>query len=265
MSRGNWYNAIQRKTQAAEWIKKMEKYQNEVEETLKYSHIYEDNIDTNINTELCNKDGKLFIDDISSVDAIFKYKSPNKAIGVLNFASYKEPGGKFLEGAMAQEEALCHESNLYDILVKYRNDFYIPNHNRLNRGMYRNNIICLSDVVFDREDKGQSAMYCDVITCAAPNKRVAKEYCNVPDNIIYEAMEERIDHLLYAAFDYDIDTLILGAFGCGVFTNDPRDVATIFKNALNTKYKNAFHEVIFAIPKGGMNNNYEAFKKIFND
>ena len=34
-------------------------------------------------------------------------------------ASYKHPGGYFLGGSSAQEEALCHESNLYPILLAF--------------------------------------------------------------------------------------------------------------------------------------------------
>lgn len=40
------------------------------------------------------------------------------------------------------------------------------------------------------------------------------------------------------------DILILGAWGCGVFGNDPRQVAKFFKNAL-TFY--SFEKIIFAI------------------
>ena len=39
-------------------------------------------------------------------------------IAVLNFASFKNPGGMFYNGSSAQEESLCHESFLYNVLKK---------------------------------------------------------------------------------------------------------------------------------------------------
>ena len=44
------------------------------------------------------------------------HDNPGEKIAVLNFASYQNPGGKFLEGSSAQEESLCHASTLYECL-----------------------------------------------------------------------------------------------------------------------------------------------------
>jgi uncharacterized protein (TIGR02452 family) len=43
---------------------------------------------------------------------------------VLNFASYKNAGGGFTKGSCAQEESLCMESYLYNVLRSFQLKFY---------------------------------------------------------------------------------------------------------------------------------------------
>lgn len=49
----------------------------------------------------------------STVDAILRLADEGKDTAVLNFASAKNPGGGFINGAMAQEESLAASSCLY--------------------------------------------------------------------------------------------------------------------------------------------------------
>ena len=58
------------------------------------------------------------------------------------------------------------------------------------------------------------------------------------------------------------ETLILGAYGCGVFGQDPRQVANIFKLYLKN-INCSFERVIFAIPESPNNKNLKEFKKVF--
>ena len=162
---------------------------------------------------------------------------------VLNFASFKYPGGGFLNGAMAQEEALCHASTLYNVISDDRFNFdYGYNRNNTNHGLYSNFAIYSPDIVF--EDVNNDIHNCNVITCAAPNLSVFKG----SEEDAIKAIEDRIKFVLDVAEKHQQKRLILGAFGCGVFQNDPYLVAHTFLSYI-TSGNYSFTDVIFAIPK----------------
>lgn len=76
-----------------------------------------------------------YLKDQDSVSCLFGLIDRSKT-AILNYASYKHPGGYFLGGSSAQEEALCHESNLYPILLAFDDTYYAWNRQRLNRALY---------------------------------------------------------------------------------------------------------------------------------
>ena len=203
-----------------------------------------------------NKIALLDMDTVSAIIEMNKQRKNNERICALNFASYKHPGGGFLHGLMAQEEALCHESILYNILKSF-SSYYNWNSWHLNNNLYINRALFTPDVLFFREDK---LYYCDVITCAAPNKRAAKQYKGMGDEDNSKALKSRCRFILDVAEAREIDVLILGAFGCGVFEQDPKEVIDIFLELLKN-YR--FKEVIFAVPSkinGKSSENYNIFK-----
>ena len=84
----------------------------------------------------------LYLVPTDSVSCLFKYVDVYKDdVAVLNFASFKHPGGMFLNGSSAQEESLCHQSTLYPILLAFIDNYYAPNLKVLNRGLYQDQAI----------------------------------------------------------------------------------------------------------------------------
>ena len=131
---------------------------------------------------------RFYVCDIDTVGAILEFSSEDKRIAALNFASYKNAGGMFVKGSRAQEECLCYESFLYNVL-KENESYYEANRKNKNRALYHNRALYSPDVIFEREER---LCYCDVITCAAPNKRAAQKYCNVSDEENSRVLESRM-------------------------------------------------------------------------
>lgn len=188
-------------------------------------------------------------------------------IAVLNFASFKNPGGKFLEGSMAQEESLCHASFLYNVLSRFDTKFYSNNRKYTNRSMYVNRAIYSPKITFFYTDNDFQTHLADadVITCAAPNYTAGSKYCGVTDTENTVALYNRCRFVLDIAIENDVDTLILGAYGCGVFGQNPYMVANVFRVLFREyEYENKFSRIIFAIPNTGHGkSNFIAFNNVF--
>ena len=249
-------NKEERAKLARNHTKEMEDlYKDEIKDCIDETLVY--NANSKFIEKRLNNKQIIIVDEIDSVGAVFKYVNINEITAVLNFASYNNPGGNFINGSKAQEECLCHESYLYNVL-KGRIGYYKINHKNKNKCLYTDRALYSPNVRFTKECKD---VFCDVITCAAPNKTAAQKYCNVSDEENSEVLKERIEFVLKIAQDNRVDNLILGAYGCGVFGQDPLEVAKIFKEFLSGKYK-CFNKVIFAIPNR-LEMNYRCFKRIF--
>jgi uncharacterized protein (TIGR02452 family) len=237
-----------------------EVYAQDINTCVSESEIYDENV-----AWIPNHLGtapELTLVEMTSVEAVKAYTprhTPTHRTCVLNFASHKNPGGKFLEGSSAQEESLCHDSILYNVLSR-QPAYYAANKSFLNRSLYSNRAIYTPRVLFPINGSEWRA---DVLTCAAPNKAAAQKYCKVSDEENTRWLRNRIDFVLGIAARNKPDVLILGAYGCGVFGQDPTEVASIFKEFLYGKFFGEFKKVVFAIPdKSGAN--YKAFENIFN-
>jgi TIGR02452 family protein len=188
-----------------------------------------------------------------SVSALFNMPD-DKHIGVLNFASFKEPGGKFLDGSSAQEECLCHASFLYNVLKKFQKSYYDVNKKNLNKALYLNKTLYTPDIEFSL---GSETRFADVINCAAPNWTTANKYYHVSPQENHEALASRIEFVKNIACNNNLDVIVLGAYGCDVFGQDPDTVARLIYHS----FKLSGLTVILAVP--GKDKNYQAFEKVF--
>lgn len=167
----------------------------------------------------------------------------------LNFASAKNPGGGFLGGSQAQEESLARASALYPCISQMKEMY---DYNRSRRTcLYSHYMIHSPGVpVFrDRQDALLAQSYAvAMITAPSVNTGVVKEreLHEVPR--IAEVMLERIRYILAVAAAKGHSAVVLGAYGCGVFRNDPLEVAGYFRQVLlDEGYQTLFDTIVFAV------------------
>ncbi|AYB30000.1 TIGR02452 family protein [Chryseolinea soli] len=169
-------------------------------------------------------------------------------IGLLNFASAKNPGGGFLGGSQAQEESLARSSTLYASLTAH-DEFYKTNKNA-RPAFYADNLLYSPGVAFFKDDAGNyldAVIQADVITMPAVNKSAITSIDESIEKEIDKVMKQRIRYVLAVAEKNQMDTLILGAWGCGVFRNKPADVANYFSQVLQESPSYRIPKLIFAI------------------
>lgn len=208
------------------------------------------------NTQYKSKDYNIIITPDRTLDAVYKYYISNdkkSKIGVLNFASAKNPGGGVWRGARSQEESLCRASTLYSCLkTEFLNENYYSYHKKKKRYDYSDRIIYIPSVLVFKTDND---LFCemlnekdwyniDIISCSAHNQRAYPISVEKLEIINYNKFKAIIE----SAVENNVDNLILGAFGCGAFANDPRLVAKTFKKILiDEEYYKYFENVHFAI------------------
>lgn len=177
-------------------------------------------------------------------------------LAVLDFASFTSPGGGYDRGAWAQEEALCAESFLFNVLSE-RRAWYAENRRRfVNCQLYRNRALAVPAVRFERDGFHS---YADVIVAAAPNARRAREDYGVGEDDLLTALRNRVRLVLAIADDLGRERLVLGAFGCGAFGGDAATVAEAFRAELVCG-AHGVREVVFAVPRGRADENLEVFE-----
>lgn len=184
----------------------------------------------------------------------------------LNFASAKNPGGGFLGGAEAQEENLAKSSGLYACIVQMTAMY---NDNRALRScIYNDDMIYSPKVPVFRDDAYallDAPYLASFVTAPAVNRGALAR--NEPERMrdVEACMLRRIDKLLSLALHHGHSDLVLGAWGCGVFGNQPADMAAWFAAHLlhNPRYINAFGHVTFAVLDRRDSGTFAAFDEVF--
>lgn len=210
-------------------------YEKETKEAIKNTEVIIDG--ASLLREKGNKEQKIRVTRKGSVPVIAGVVTPSR-VAVLNFADALTPGGLVWEGETTQEEDLCRCSNLYPCISqdKVFDDYYGYNRS-LENDIYSDRLIYSKDVLFFKDEDYWCIPIrtkCDVITCPAPIECSDKQ-----------VFVNRIKCIIGSAYSKGVDHLILGKFGCGAFGNDPRLVATTFKEVLD-EYK-LFDVVYFPV------------------
>jgi uncharacterized protein (TIGR02452 family) len=212
-------------------------------------------------------DTVITVHNMTVLEAAARMTADGSSVGCLNFASAKNPGGGFLNGALAQEESLAVSSSLYATQMK-NYDFY-KYHQGLKTYLYSDHMIYSPDVVVFRDDEGdllQRPYKLSIVTSPATNTGAIRT--NKPGEMaqVEKTMLRRMDKVLGLFVYYGINRLLLGAWGCGVFHNDPAQIATWFASYLKEggKYHGCFEEVVFAVyDRSKSQENIHAFKSVF--
>jgi len=171
----------------------------------------------------------------------------------LNFASAKNPGGGFLGGSQAQEESLARSSALYASL-QTQLQYYTENRS-FGSSLYTDNMIYSPDVPVFRHDSGDlltEPYLLSILTSPAVNAGAVKKNEPEKEPQIRPAMAARIAMVLAVAAHRGYEHLVLGAWGCGVFRNDPSEIAELFAEALleGGRFSQQFASVTFAVLDG---------------
>ncbi|MFE5792551.1 TIGR02452 family protein [Streptomyces sp. NPDC056503] len=175
---------------------------------------------------------------------------PARPVAVLNFASARNPGGGYLNGAQAQEEALCRSSALHATLL--RAPAYYEHHRGDRDTFYTDRVIHSPRVPVFRDDRGAllaTPFTVGFLTSPAPNAGVVRRRDPRRAPLLPAALASRAERVLETAVAEGYHRIVLGAWGCGVFRNDPAEVASAFERLLSGegRFAGHFEEVVFAV------------------
>jgi len=211
-----------------------------------------------------NKVGKIEVWPHDSVTLLESLKTRGfNNFCLLNMASRKKAGGGVRSGSRAQEECLFRCSNLFETV------------SQSNYPLNDEDVLYTKDAVFFKNFyyDNISPIITDVVTVAAINLNEnsyfdftkgewISDLNDKPENYEY-LTKQKIRMMISLAVENKVENLILGAWGCGVFKNDPTEMAIMFKEVIDEGYGINIHFAIIN-DHNSVDDNYEMFKNVLN-
>ncbi|CRG91110.1 hypothetical protein PISL3812_08158 [Talaromyces islandicus] len=184
-------------------------------------------------------------------------------VAVLNMASDRHPGGGWLRGALAQEEALCLRSTLAATLE----DLHYPTP-PIAATWSPGVVVFRDEVVNDCQILEKSQRFVVGVVSVAGLRRPPL----TGDGLDYgspehtEIMRNKIRQILRVMAVNGVSCCVLGALGCGAFGNPPKRVATLFREIISeNEFIGYFSEIIFAILDQRREGNIQVFEDVIGD
>lgn len=194
--------------------------------------------------------------DSFDVALTLKREKGYRNVAVLNMANATSPGGGFLTGCAAQEEALCRRSTLFDSINIHPV--------RPDRGNYNTHLSAKMGGTYQVPEFG--ALFSPRVKVFRSNLDEGFAYYKQPKevNVISSAAydvvhsarpadyrektKRKLQMILNTALERKQEAVVLGAYGCGAFGNDPKEVAAIVKEILKARpiYQQRM-KIVFAI------------------
>jgi len=188
------------------------------------------------------------VDFVAALNARYESQGLKRKVIALNMANQYNPGGGFIRGRLAQEEALCFRTALYSQLDK--KEYEGPK----GFGEFTASIQLNVPVLRKGMDDGFSFLKPEerwginfVSAAAYDRHKLPKEEQKAPlSPEQYAGTYTKVNAILAAAAHAGADTVVLGALGCGAFSNPPDQVSTVFRDVIR-RFAGVFEYVYFAI------------------
>jgi hypothetical protein len=214
----------------------------------------------------------VILDQLKAVSASPEHLSPVTAarVAVLNMASEKNPGGGWITGASAQEEALCFRSTL---AASLRRSLYpIPPRSGLHTRdvvMFRTSMGTGHELMVPGTEADKLPVVSVLSVAGIRRPAVKPEDPNTPKGrMIYadpssrSLTKDKMRLCLRMAASHGHTMLVLGALGCGAFRNPPAEVATCWMEVLGEdEFAGGwFKKIWFAVFDRRNEGNFEVFE-----